>query len=236
MNMTQTEFNEEFGDMMLHGLDSNSTYIPLRTNKSQGINVAIRPRVFRLSSNVVFYGGTLRVGYTMDEKHDILKQSVISINPDAAALRLKEFCKGFTWLKGDNQRFSTIIGVGIAASRYDGDAALIILEVNKVAEDFINRLERKYKQYNNVGFTSHKSKAIKALNAAWLLQSGSDLYAVVPSAEQLPEKVVGLQTGVLNQAQDGYGGNVVSFQEKVEDLAAAKVDKPEVEEETTASD
>ena len=46
--LTQEQYQEEFGDTMLHGLDSNSTYIPLRTNKAMNLNVAIRPWVERL--------------------------------------------------------------------------------------------------------------------------------------------------------------------------------------------
>lgn len=220
MGMTQNEFQEEFGDIMLHGLDSISTYIPLRTNKAQGINVAIRPKVVRVSQGVVLFGGTFRVGYTMDENHEILKKSVTSISEDAAAARLQDFCKGFTWRKADNQRFSTIVGFGVAATRYDGEAILAALEEGQLAKDFITRLESKYKQYNDVGFTSNRRVAIQALNAAWTLQSNS-VFAVLPKAEQLPGSVVGMHSGVLNQAQDSYNGNVLSFQDKVDALADA---------------
>ncbi len=217
--MTQKQFQEEFGGMMLHGLNSRGTYISLRTNKSTGINVAIRPIVERLSEGVVLFGGKLRVGYTMDKKHNPLKATATSISSDAAAERLKDFCKGFTWIRADERRFSTVIGVGIAATRYDGDKAVSAIEEKGLAAEFLNSIEKKYKQYNDVGFTANKRKAIRALNAAWAIQS-KRVFSEIPVAVQLPDDVVGMKSGVLNKAQEGYGGNVVSFQKKVAELAA----------------
>ena len=220
MSMTQSEFNETFGDMMLHGLDSNSTYIPLRTNKTLGINVAIRPFVQRLSDNIVLFSAKLRVGYTMDESHNILKKSITDISEDVAAERLRDFCKGFKWLKADARRFSTIVGFAVAATVYDGEQAAIALEESNLAAEFINRLENKYQQYNNdVGFGPNKRKAIQALNAAWALQS-SNVFTSLPATTQLPDMIVGMQSGVLNQAQKGYDGNVLSFEAKVAEKAA----------------
>lgn len=230
--ITQEQFEETFGDIMLHGLDSRSTYIPLRTNKKLGINVAIRPFVERLSPEVVLYSAKLRVGYTMDENHAILKKSVTDISEDVAAGRLKEFCKGFTWLRADNRRFSTIVGFAVAASQYDGERARLALEENELAAEFITRLESKYQQYNDVGFTAYKRKAIQALNAAWSLQS-EKVFRELPSATQLPDEIVGIQSGVLNQAQKGYDGNVLSFKKKVAELAAAAAAAAEEAEEKT---
>ena len=239
MSMTQKEFDEIFGDMMLHGLDSNSTYIPLRTNKNLGINVAIRPFVQRLSTNVVFFGAKLRVGYTMDGNHKILKKSVADINEDVAAKRLRDFCKGFKWLKADERRFSTLVGFAVAASLYDGEQIVIALEENNIAAEFINHLESKYKQYNNeVGFGANKRKAIKVLDAAWALQA-SDVFAGIPATTQLPDEIVGMQSGVLNQAQKTYSGNVLSFEVKVAEKAAEAAAEAEAEvdtEETTDSE
>ncbi len=218
--MTQEVFKEMFGDMLLHGRDSNSTYIPLRTNARYGINVAIRPMVMRPSSGVVLFGGKLRVGYTLDAKHDIIKSNVTDISDEVRMQRLTDFCKGFSWQKQDPQRFSTVVGVGFAASAYDGAAALTMLEANEVAADFINRLERTYKQYNGVTFGNNKSAAQAALNAAWILQSNNrSIFKPVPEFQTLPEDVIGKQSPVLNKAQDKYHDNVVSFQQKIEDWA-----------------
>lgn len=236
--MTQAQYQSEFGDVMLHGLDSNSTYIPLRTNKAQNINVAIRPWVERLSSGVVLFGGKLRVGYTMDADHSPLKQAT-NINEETASDRLRNFCKGFTWLRSDTRRSSTILGFAVAAGQYDGEAAVARLESGELAADFINRLESKYKQYNDVGFTANKKLAIEALNAAWILQSDK-LFTPVPETTQLPDHIVGMQSGVLNQAQDAYSENVVSFEEKVAvKIATAEENTVQVDpavEETTSSE
>ena len=208
--------------MMLHGLDSNSTYIPLRTNKTLGINVAIRPFVQRLSKNVVLFGVKLRVGYTMEKTHNSLKKSITDISEDVAAGRLRDFCKGFTWLKADARRFLTIVGFAVAATVYDGEQAAIALEESNLAAEFITRLENKYQQYNNdVGFGANKRKAIQALTAAWALQSSKVFTSLpAPATTQLPDVIVGMSSGVLNKAQKGYNGNVLSFEAKVVEKAA----------------
>ena len=218
--MTQEVFKEMFGDMMLNGRDSIQTYIPLRTNARYGINVAIRPMVMRASSGVVLFGGKLRVGYTLDQSHRPVKTNVTDISKDVRVQRLTEFCKGFSWQKQSEGRFSTIIGVGVAASAFDGTAALEALETNQIAADFINRLERTYKQYNGVTFGNNKAAAIAALNAAWILQSNNPrIFKPLQDFTPLPEGIVGKQTPILNKAQDKYSGNVVSFQQKVNDWA-----------------
>jgi len=218
--ITQEVFKEMFGDMMLNGLDSIGTYIPLRTNARYGINVAIRPMVMRASSGVVLFGGKLRVGYTLDTSHRPVKTNITDISNEVKTQRLIEFCKGFSWQKQNEGRFSTIIGVGVAASAFDGEAALAALENNQIASDFINRLERTYKQYNGVTFGNNKGAAIEALNAAWILQSKSPrIFKPLPEFQQLPEAVVGKQTPIMNKAQDKYRDNVVSFQQKVNDWA-----------------
>lgn len=218
--ITQKVFKEMFGEMMLNGLDSIATYIPLRTNARYGINVAIRPMVMRASSGVVLFGGKLRVGYTLDKRHRPIKTNVTDISDEVKTQRLIEFCKGFSWQKQDEGRFSTIIGVGVAAGAFDGEATLAALESNQIAADFINRLERTYKQYNGVTFGNNKGAAIAALNAAWVLQSKNPrIFKPLPTFTQLPEGIIGKQTPILNKAQDKYRGNVVSFQQKVDDWA-----------------
>ena len=218
--ITQEVYKEMFGDMMLNGLDSIATYIPLRTNARYGINVAIRPMVMRASSGVVLFGGKLRVGYTLDGRHRPIKTNVTDISNEVKTQRLVDFCKGFSWQKQNQGRFSTIIGVGVAASAFDGPAALLALETNEIAVDFINRLERTYKQYNGVTFGNNKGAAIAALNAAWILQSNNPrIFKPQPEFKPLPVEVVGKQTPILNKAQDKYRDNVVSFQQKVDDWA-----------------
>lgn len=219
--MTQKQFDKEFGDMMLHGLDSNGTYIPLRTNKSAGINVSIRPMVYRLSEGLVLFGGKLRVGYTMDKPNSTPKKSVTDISQKVAAERLKNFCKGFTWMKADARRFSTVVGFSVVASIYDGKDALAAIEESQLAAQFLNKLEKKYKQYNDVGFTANKKKAIRALNAAWALQSNHVfIYDTdAPTTSTHTKGVVGLNSGVLNKAHKNYKDNVVSFADKVEEIA-----------------
>lgn len=217
---TQESFQEKFGEMLLHGLDSVGTYIPLRTNKRFGLNIAIRPMVMRVSEGVVLFGGKLRVGYTLDPSHLPIKGNITDISEDVRVKRLQEFCKGFSWQKADARRFSTIMGLGIASTVYDRDAVLEYLVENKTAADFINRLERTYKQHNDVTFASHKAAAIEVMNAAWILQSDHPkVFMPLPETVQLPEEVVGKQTPLLNQAQGKYHNNVVSFQQKINDWA-----------------
>jgi hypothetical protein len=220
--ITKEMFNEKFGDMMLNGLDSQNTYIPLRTNARYGINVAIRPRVIRASAGVVLFGGTLRVGYTLDSSHDPIKTSVTDISDEVRVQRLKDFCKGFSWQKRDEKRFSTIIGVGIAGGQFDQESVIQAIEENEVARDFINRLERTYKQYNDVSFGNLKATAIEALHAAWILQTDNPkVFKPLVEVTPLPEGVAGKQGPVLNTAQDKYQDNVISFQQKVEELVEA---------------
>lgn len=219
--ITKEGFQEKFGDMMLHGLDSTSTYIPLRTSARYGINVAIRPMVLRVSDGVVLFGGKLRVGYTLDEKHRPVKTPVTEISEEVMVKRLQEFCKGFSWQKGGPKRFSTVIGIGVAATRFDKEKVTDYMIENNVAADFIARIERTYKQYNGVGFGNAKGAAIEAMREAWVLQSDNarifgDKFEFTP----LPETVVGKQTALLNKAQDKYKDTVVSFADKVKELAA----------------
>lgn len=226
--ITQKVFKEMFGDMMLNGLDSIATYIPLRTNARYGINVAIRPMVLRASSGVVLFGGKLRVGYTLDEKRQPVKSNITDISTDVRVQRLTEFCKGFAWQKRSEKRFSTVIGVGVAAGAYDGVAALAALETNQIAADFINRLERTYKQYNDVAFGNNKGAAIEALNAAWVLQSNNpSIFKPLQDFTPLPEEIVGKQSPLLNKAQGKYLDNVVSFQQKIDDWAEQAQDTEE---------
>ncbi len=228
--VTKAEFNEKFGSIMLNGLDSTSTYIPLRTNARYGINVAIRPMVLRVSSGVVLFGGKLRVGYTLDEKHAPVKTNVTEISEDVAVKRLKDFCKGFSWQKGNHQRLSTIMGFGVAATKFDKEGILSGLEVNNTAADFINRLERTYKQHNDVTFGNNKGTASAALDAAWVLQCDNpSVFSALQEFTPLPDAIIGKQSGLLNKAQDKYRDNVVSFQKKVDDWAEAAAETAQEE-------
>ena len=223
--VTAEQFQEQFGSIMMHGLNSRQTYIPLRTNARYGINVAIRPMVIRVSSGIVLFGGKLRVGYTLDENHNQVKTNVTEISDEVKVQRLQDFCKGFSWIKGGPERFSTVVGFGVAATKFDKAGVLDHLEQSTVAEDFINRLESTYKQYNDVSFGNNKAAAAAALNAAWILQSeGGYVFKDLQDFTPLPEGVVGKQTKLLNQAQDKYHDNVVSFQDKINDWAAAEAE------------
>ena len=165
------------------------------------------------------FGGKLRVGFTLDTDHNIVKAKVKDINPEVRIERLKDFCKGFKWQKSDPRRFSTVVGFALAASVYDGDKVLAHLEGNPVAKDFIERLESTYKQYNDVGFTSNRRQAAQVLHAAWVLQA-AQVFQPLPQTIQLPADVVGKTSTLLNQAQDKYHDNVLSFSDKIEELAS----------------
>lgn len=219
--MTQEQFQEKFGGDLLNGLDSNSTYIPLRANKKAGINVAIRPVIIRINQDTVLFGAKLRVGYTLDENHCPVKSSVTDISPDVSAQRLVDFCQGFTWRRADERRCSTIVGFAVAASQYDGAAILHKVYENPLVEKFIAGLEATYKDHNGVGFAACRRTAIAALRASWAIQIGtSGAFNPLPEIEVLPEDVVGEQTsGILNKAEDNYHDNVVSFSKKVKELA-----------------
>jgi len=227
--MTAAEYEEQYGEMMLNGLSSLGTYIPLRTNARMGINVAIRPMVFRADDQVVVFGGKLRVGYTLNPDKTPVKTKITALNDETAEDQLTQFCKGFSWQKQSCRRFSTIMGIGLAASKYDGEVALAKLVDDHLAFQFIDRLERTYKQYNDATFPS-KRKAASALQDAWLLQAQNpQVFAPLPEAVQLPEDVVGTTSKVLNQAQDKYYDNVVSFKQKVAELAANVVEATDEE-------
>lgn len=219
MNPTAESFEEEFGDYLLDGLSTTGTYIPLRVNKRMGINVAIRPVVKRLSPDVVLFGGTLRVGYTREDGEPI-NTKVVALNEETQVQQLKDFCKGWAWQKQSGARFSSIVGVGMAASKYNGDTAVDFIVTNGTAADLIKRLEKNYKKYNGVGFSS-VNKASAALTAAWILQA-KYVFEDMPEVEKLPDSLVGVSTGVLNSGQDKYSDNVVSFQEKVKALKTPK--------------
>ncbi len=216
--MTIQEFDEQFGAIMLNGLDSQATYIRLRGDKKTGINVGLRPVVSRISTDLLFMGGKLRVGYTLDETLNPIKASVIDLHPEQAANRLSEYCKGFSWQRGDQRRFSTLVGFAVAFGAADGNRALESLTENAIADDFIVRLENQYKQYNDgVGFRG-RQRIAAALDAAWRIQMQT-YFTIVPPA--IPDKVFGKTSKVLNKAQDKYHDNVVSFEKKVSELANA---------------
>ena len=219
--ITPESFQEAYGDMLLDGLSSNGTYIPLRTNKRLGINVSIRPYVLRVTDTIVLFGGKLRVGYTIEDGK-YAKTKIEAINSKARVEQLKNFCKGFSWQKIDDRRMSTMVGFGVAGGDFDGASARVSVEEDGLAAKLIKDLESKYSQYNDdASFTSVR-KVASALNDAWMLQS----QAVYSDAVNLPPSVVGQQTGLLNQAQDKYHDNVVSFQDKVNELATAATAEP----------
>ncbi len=226
--LTSEQFEEQYGDMMLDGLSSVGTYIPLRTNKKLGINVAIRPYVTRISDGVVLFGGKLRVGYTFKSgTGDYIKAKVTALNEETRVQQLKDFCKGWTWQNVSEGRFSTVVGIGVAGSKYDGDLVLDAITDSGLAGDFLKRLETTYSKYNDASFQAIR-KASSALHDAWVLQMQSGVFAPLPVATQLPEAIVGQKTGVLNKAQDKYQDNVVDFQEKVNAMKAANAELEEV--------
>ena len=171
-DVTMEEFDEKYGDYMLHGLSSHSTYIPLKTNARVGINIAIRPYVARLNSQVIMFGGKLRVGYTLDKNGYPIKTKVTDLHEEDAFNRLQEFCKGFSWQRQDFRRFSTVVGIGVAASPYDPEVLDTIVN-DGLASELLNKLESTYSQYNDGATFNHKRKAASALNDAWLLQAQS---------------------------------------------------------------
>lgn len=215
--ITVEEFQEKYGDYMLNGLSSRGTYIPLKTNARVGINIAIRPYVMRLNSAVVMFGGKLRVGYTLDNNGYPINAKVVDLHEQQAFDRLQEFCKGFSWQRQDPRRFSTVVGLGVAASPYNPEV-LDTITNDGLASELLNKLESTYSQYNDGATFNHKRKAAAALQDAWILQ-GQSLFDDPPTVQVLPKGVVGKTGGkVLNQAQDKYTDNVVSFSEKVKAL------------------
>ncbi len=212
-DITPEIYQEKYGDMMLNGLGSSGSYIPLKTNKRSGINIALRPYMVRASDEVVLLGGKFRVGFTIALNGEFEKTKIEAINDEARIAQLKEFCKGFSWMKEDARRFSTLVFVGFAASEYDGTAALERIEGEGMAVEFIQKLEATYAQYNDSKFTSVR-KISAALNDAWMLKSAA-VFSELPEVVQLPEAVVGKTSGLLNQAQDKCEDNVISFTAKV---------------------
>lgn len=215
---TPREYQEAYGDMMLNGLSTGRTYIPLRTNKRFGINIAIQPHVYRASEGVVVFGGKLRVGYTIEDNGDYEKSKIVDLYAEDRIKRLEEFCKGFSWQKQDHRRFSTIVGIGVAAGPYDIEVLDKLVEGGH-ALDFINKLEATYSKYNDGAVFQAKRKAAAALQDAWLIQADG-WFKPMPEATKVPEKALGKTSKVLNKATEKYTDNVVSFQSKVEELKA----------------
>lgn len=219
--MTYEQFEEKYGDYMLNGLSSQGTYIPLKSNKRVGINIAIRPLVLRLDPKVVLFGGKLRCGYTLDEHGYPIQTKIVDLHPEDAFNRLKDFCKGFTWQKADERRFSTIIGLAVAASPYDPEILDKVVD-DGLAAEVLNKLEQTFAQYNDGQSFNHKRKAAAALTDAWIMQAQS-MFEEPPTVQKLPEGVLGKKSGkVLNKAQDSYTDNVVSFAQKVAELKNAE--------------
>lgn len=224
--MTPEEFDEEFGEIMLNGLNSQSTYIPLRQNKRIGINVAIRPLVFRASDDVIFFGGKLRVAFTLDGDNKPVKTKVIDLHPETAAQRLEDYCKGFSWLRQDHRRFSTVMGLGFAATKYNGTEVMAKLESGEMVNKFVTHLENQYSQYNDGASFQSRRQIINALGAAWKIQAKAICYA---KPKIMPTEIVGHQSKVLNKAQNTYNHNVLSFADKVASMAVAAKEKDNAE-------
>ncbi len=220
--LTQEQFTEQFGGLMLNGLDSEQTYIPLRQVKKSGINLAIRPLVDRISPELILFGVKLRVGFTLDEKHHPVKTNVVDMNQVVAVERLKEFCKGFSWIKADYRRFSTVLGIASVAGIYDRDNLLKKMEEEETALNFINMIETQHKQYNdNIRF-QNKGLVVAALDAAWKIQL-QELFIDSPlqGYSVTPGQIVGESSKLLNQAnENSYHDNVIDFKDKVADMAA----------------
>lgn len=212
------QFYEKYEDFMLDGLSSSNTYIPLKSNKRVGINIAIRPYVLRLSDGVVMFGGKLRVGYTL-ENGEYVKAKIVDLHEEQRFERLREFCKGFSWQKQDHRRFSTVMGIGVAASLYDPEVLDKIVE-DGLAMDLLNRLESTYSQYNEGATFNAKRKAAAALLDAWLLQA-EGLFRSEPQVVK-SGPALGTTSKVLNKAQDSYTDNVVSFEAKVAEIKNAE--------------
>lgn len=212
------QFNEKYEDFLLDGLSSSNTYIPLKSNKRVGINIGLRPYVLRLSDGAVLFGGKLRVGYTI-EGGEYVKAKIVDLHEEDRFERLKDFCKGFSWQKQDFRRFSTVMGIGVAASLYEPEVLDKIVEEG-LAMDFINKLEGTYSQYNEGQTFNAKRKIAGALMDAWGLQA-EGVFKPVPEMVKVGP-ALGKTTKVLNKAQDSYTDNVLSFEAKVEELKNAE--------------
>lgn len=220
--LTVKQFETKFGGFMLNGLDSKQTYIPLRQVKKSGINLAIRPLVDRISSELILFGAKLRVGFTLDENHTLVKTNVVDISPTVAVDRLKDFCKGFSWINIDPRRFSTILGFASVAGIYDRDILLKKMDEEEITHNFINTLETQYKQYNsNIRF-QNKGLIVAALDASWKIQVQNLFYGGTDVGQSTtPEIIIGESSKLLNQANETkYDDNVVSFKDKVATMAA----------------
>ena len=216
--LSPEQFNEKYEDFMLDGLTSYNTYIPLKSNKRVGINIAIRPYVMRLSDGALLFGGKLRVGYTL-EGGEYVKTKIVDLHPEQRVERLKDFCKGFSWQKQSEARFSTVMGIGVAASIYEPEVLEKIVEEG-LSLQFLNKLESTYSQYNEGQTFNAKRKAAAALLDAWLLQAEGHFR---PTPQMLDSgAALGKTSKVLNKAQDAYHDNVVSFEAKVAELKNAE--------------
>lgn len=217
--ITAEQYYEKYEDYMLNGLSSASTYVPLKTNARVGINIAIRPYVMRLSDGALLFGGKLRVGYTIGDDGEYVKAKIVDLHEEDRFNRLKDFCKGFSWQKQDHRRFSTVMGIGVAASIYEPEVLDKIVE-DGLALEFVNKLESQYSQYNEGLTFNAKRKAATALMEAWLLQA-EGLFKPVPEMVKTGP-ALGKTSKVLNKAQDSYTDNVVSFEQKVAELKNAE--------------
>lgn len=212
-DITKEDFQEKFGSMLLNGLDSKGTYIPLRVDEEAGINVAVRPIVLRVSDEIVLVGGKLRCGYTLNSSKNQIK-NVTAISKAVEEKRLQDFCKGFTWQNQDSTRLSTVIGVGIAATMSDKQQVHQHMTDTNAAEEFINKAETTYKEHNGVGFGTYKLAAIEILDAAWRVRNP----LVFTENDKVKNSV---------ELQHTPKHNVVSLTKKIKELAKEASDTPE---------
>jgi hypothetical protein len=217
--LSPDEYQEKYSGLLLNGVDSLGTYIPLLIDDDLGINIAVRPLVARLSPEVVLFGVKLRVGYTVDTNHQPLVKN-IDISYNVKRQRLIDACLGFSWLKRNSERVSTIAGFGLAASDADGESIRELLVANSYAKELLNRLNIMYQKENEEEWDI-TDVSVSALHDGWLLESIAQ-FKYVPA---LPDGVVGQHTDLLVQGADTYKSNVVDFKKKIKDWSEAAADE-----------
>ena len=216
------EFLEKYDQYLLNGRTDGAAYIPLKVDYDTGINISLRPYAERIDANMVLFGGKFRVAYMLDDWGHVIEGQVVDLHDEDKAKRLHDACKGFNWTRASAKRFSTVVGVVMAATQYQPEVLTKVVDLG-IATELLDHIHNMYKE-NNDGEFENLKKAAACLQDAWMLQGANHF----KQASKLHPEVAGTHSEIINKGDDTYKSNVVSFREKVEQLQAA-IDQADAE-------
>lgn len=210
--MYKTAYDE---GLLQDGLTSQKSYVVLSNNGRAGLHLALRPCVFRLTSEVILLGGRLRSAFDF-KGEDILKPK----KPKFEKLNQKETLKilhteypNFTWQTGSKTRCSTTIGILIAAGTGD-EAAFEKLwnefdYVNTLLDAIGSAIEQPITGYKPA--KQAKTRCIELLTKNFESVFSSGKVFAKPGAN-VEEKMLGEISSLVNQTNTrSYQSSLKSF-------------------------